>query len=257
MENSKLKVVMLCVNGQSSRIMYHGLAHHVVFERIILENKPSLMHMIGRRVRKLGILKVSGQLLFLVFNKIFYRISRVRIDQLICDYKLNDTSFPNDIVNKLDSINSKETICLLKNLKPDAVVVNGTRILSKDVLLSIDAPFINTHMGITLRYRGVHGGYWALVSGDSGNCGVTVHLVDHGIDTGGVLYQDTISVDCSDNFNTYPIHQIAKAIPLMKAALNDVRKKQLSIRQGALPSRLWYHPTLLEYLKHYMRNGVK
>src|SRR5438093_9923670 len=46
------------------------------------------------------------------------------------------------------------------------VVVNGTRIISEAVLTASDAVFINMHAGITPKYRGVHGGYWALYNGD-------------------------------------------------------------------------------------------
>ena len=45
-------------------------------------------------------------------------------------------------------------------------------------------PVINMHAGITLRYRGVHGGYWALAEQHPEWVGTTVHLVDPGIDTG-------------------------------------------------------------------------
>ena len=41
------------------------------------------------------------------------------------------------------------------------------------------------HAGITPQYRGVHGGYWAVVNNDPEHCGVTIHFVDKGIDTGG------------------------------------------------------------------------
>ena len=257
MENKKIRIVMLCGNGQSSRIMYHGLAHDVDVECVILENKPSSRIMIQRRMKKLGILKTSGQLLFMVINKLLAKKSQTRIKQLISDYGLNDGYFPNDLIRKVDSINSEEAISMLKRINPDAVVVNGTRIISKNVLSSIAAPFINTHMGITPKYRGVHGGYWALANGDPENCGVTVHLVDQGIDTGGVLYQDIFRAENCDNFNTYPIHQIAKAIPLMKAALNDVNGKRTNIKQGVLPSHLWYHPTLFEYVMHWLQKGVR
>jgi hypothetical protein len=60
-----------------------------------------------------------------------------------------------------------------------------------------------------------------------------------------------------EHFNLYPIHQIATAIPLMIAALNDVRQNQISFQPGGLPSQLWYHPTLFEYLKYWMQQGVR
>jgi folate-dependent phosphoribosylglycinamide formyltransferase PurN len=92
---------------------------------------------------------------------------------------------------------------------------------------------------------------------DEENCGVTIHLVDKGIDTGAVLYQATISTTKHDNFNTYPVHQIAKAIPLMKTALNDLSENRVNIKKGVDPSGLWYHPTLWEYLRRWILNGVK
>ena len=61
-------------------------------------------------------------------------------------------------------------------------MVNGTRIISSRVLDSIGCPIINTHAGITPRYRGVHGGYWALAEGHPEEVGTTVHLVDKGIE---------------------------------------------------------------------------
>jgi folate-dependent phosphoribosylglycinamide formyltransferase PurN len=72
----------------------------------------------------------------------------------------------------------------LKAINPDLVIVNGTRIISKKVLSSINSKFVNIHVGITPKYRGVHGTYWALVNNDVENSGVTVHFVDEGIDTG-------------------------------------------------------------------------
>ncbi len=69
------------------------------------------------------------------------------------------------------------------------VLVVGTRIISRKVLVAVAAPFINYHDGITPKYRGIHGGYWASAQSDLANFGVTVHLVDPGIDTGEVLYQ--------------------------------------------------------------------
>jgi methionyl-tRNA formyltransferase len=41
---------------------------------------------------------------------------------------------------------------------------------------SINSKFVNIHVGITPKYRGVHGTYWALVNNDVENSGVTVHL---------------------------------------------------------------------------------
>lgn len=258
MHNDKLKVVMLVGSDQSSRIMYHGICSDVDIKAIVLEDKASAQNRIlQRRIKRLGIVKVCGQILFILANKVLSRFSQTKIDYLLKYYELNTAPFPDTLLKKVDNVNHKEISQLLQEINPGAVVVNGTRILSEEILSSVDVPFINTHMGITPKYRGVYGGYWALAKGDSENCGVTVHLVDKGVDTGAVLYQERIDVGQSDNVNTYPIHQIAKAIPLMRSALQDVHKGLIQTKEGIYPSKLWYHPTLFEYLRYRIKDGVK
>lgn len=257
MQNKDLNIVMLVGKGQSSRIMYNALKDEVDITAVILEEKPSSWHLIRRRVKKIGLFKVFGQVLFILLNKILARMSIPRIMKLLIQFNLSDKEIPEETVQKVKSINSQKTIEILHRLNPDAIVVNGTRIISKKVLASVTSPFINTHMGITPKYRGIHCGYWAIAMNDKENCGVTIHLVDEGIDTGGVLNQDTISPTQHDNFNTYPILQIAKAIPLMKIALGDVSENRLTIKEGISPSKLWYHPTLFEYMWRRIFKGVR
>lgn len=250
---------MLCGSGRSSRIIYNGLVAipEASVECVILEDSPSALGMIRGRLKNLGVAKVFGQLLFMAFNKLLNKASAARIRELMNEYRISDAPIAHGILSKVDSINSTRTVELLTASAPDVVIVNGTRIISERILSAIRCPVINTHMGITPRYRGVHGGYWALANRDRENCGVTVHLVDCGIDTGGVLYQDIITPDRHDNFNTYPIHQLAKAIPLLKAALSDVRNNRLEVRPGVLPSSLWSHPTIFEYIRNWIKVGAK
>jgi methionyl-tRNA formyltransferase len=74
-------------------------------------------------------------------------------------------------------------------------------------------------VGITPEYRGVYGAYWALLNNDVENCGVTIHKVDKGIDTGALIKQAVIQIGNRDNFKTYPVHQYGVAIGLMKQTL--------------------------------------
>nr|WP_275976033.1 formyl transferase [Geothrix oryzisoli] len=236
--------------------MFHGLKAHVSIQCIIVESRVSNLALARRRVKKLGYRRVAGQLLFIACNKAMAYCSKARIRQIIRESGMEDGDFPETLVMHVPTINGQEVVERLKQLSPESVVVNGTRILSREVLAAVPVPFINTHVGMTPRYRGVHGGYWALANGDPDHCGVTVHLVDPGIDTGGVLYQATIHPDRRDNFNTLPVRQLSAAIPLMRAALDDVKHHRIQTRTGVLPSGLWSHPTLFQYLKTWMARGV-
>ncbi|HIC77878.1 MAG TPA: formyl transferase, partial [Sulfurovum sp.] len=227
-------------------------------QKIIIEEDVSKKTLLKNRVKRLGLLKVIGQVIFILFNKILSKLSKKQISYLKEKYLLDDSYFQKDLVKNVKSVNSAETKEIIESINPDIIIINGTRIISEEILLSTKATFLNTHAGVTPKYRGVHGGYWALTQKDYENCGVTVHLVDKGIDTGGILYQDTIVIDKNDNFNTYPYHQIAKAIPLMKSAIEDVINDSIKIvKRDDLKSQIWSHPSIYEYIKYRVLLGVK
>lgn len=255
--SARARIVLLAGDGLSTRVMYHGLREEFDIVEVMLEQKPSAFKMLRHRARKLGMAQTLGQLGFIVYSRMLGRASHPRIEQLLLQHGLSDAPIPTQVVSHVTSANERSVASRLRKLAPQAVVVNGTRILGKKLLATVDAPFINTHMGITPAYRGVHGGYWALVNDDRAHCGVTVHLVDAGVDTGGILYQALITPEADDNFATYPILQLVQGLPLMRVALRDIAAGRVAPSVSKGPSRQWYHPTLLGYWKTRLRRGVK
>ena len=153
------------------------------------------------------------------------------------------------------SVNEASSVDFINKLSPDIIVVNGTRIISKKNINLINCPLINIHVGITPKYRGVHGGYWALNNNDIKNCGVTVHLVDAGIDTGGILCQKSIKIKSTDNFITYPLLQTIKGLECLKEVL--VKNKFEETKKVASASKLYYHPTIINYLTNRFFKKIK
>lgn len=254
----KIKVLMLAGESDLTTLVFNGIKNDFSIEKVIVEEPVSKKQLLKRRVKKLGLMTVMGQLVFMLYNKLYLiKTSEKRIDEIKKNKSLDSQRIDEKIISKVSSVNSDETIMLLKKFQPDVVVVNGTRIIKKEVIEAIDAPFVNTHVGINPRYRGSHGGYWALADNDSKNCGVTVHLIDTGIDTGGILYQKVIDITNKDTLNTYPYLQVAAAIPLMKKAINDLASKTYKIQNVDLNSKIWSHPTIFQYLKNRIFHGVK
>ncbi len=248
------RVVMLAGPGDSTNIVYHAIQP----ELVILESRPSYIQFLSRRAQKLGWSTVIGQVCFRsVIVPLLRWSSHARVRQIKAQNELNDAPIPHEKVLSVRSINENAAISALKRANPHVVVVNGTRIIADRVLRSVAATFLNTHAGITPLYRGVHGGYWALASGDRENCGVTVHVVDVGIDTGEVICQVPIQPTAEDNFVSYSYLQLAAAIGPLKQAVQDALSGTL-IRRLPPPgkSRLWTHPTALQYLRN-RRKGVK
>ncbi len=253
------KIVMVAGEGESTHLVYHRLARTVGVHKVILESPVDRREFLRRRVKKLGLPTVAGQLLFKAFVDFpLQRTATARVREIKREFDLDDAPIPEEHVLRVPSINGPEALAHLRALDPAVVVVNGTRIISKKLLQAIAVPFINMHAGITPLYRGVHGGYWALANGDLEHCGVTVFLVDPGIDTGAIIAQATIRPTAADSYVTYPILQTAAGIPLLvdavKAALDG------TLRTAAPPagtSRLWSHPTLGQYLKARVRTGTR
>ncbi len=162
-------------------------------------------------------------------------------------------------VRHVASMNDDEARHLLDQLHPAITLVCGTRILDRQTLAVLGGPVVNFHAGITPLYRGVHGGYWALVEGRPDLVGSTLHLIDPGIDTGEVVAQVTFDVTPADSYVTYPyLHVAAVLEPLEKVVEGALsgRGLQPGPPGNDLPSKLRTHPTLLEYVRH-ARAGVR
>lgn len=254
-----MKIVLLCSPCFSTTVIYNAVNSRYPVDRVITETPMRGMALARRRMKKLGWFRVGGQVLFSVGLVPFIRrAAAARMKAILAHYRFDETPIPGDKITALDSVNDEACIRLLQEIKPDLVLVNGTRIISRKILESTDAVFINMHTGITPKYRGVHGGYWAMVNGDPSLCGVTIHLVDKGIDTGGILYQGLIPVTAADNYYTYPYLQFGEGIPLLLQAVEDLLQNRMQVRESLTrDSALWYHPTAWEYLYTRLTKGVR
>jgi methionyl-tRNA formyltransferase len=252
------KIILLAGKGFSTQAVYHALSESFNIEKVIIEQPVNRKEFIKRRIKKLGLFTVAGQVLFqFIIIPVLHILSKKRRRELIEAGALAMREIPPGKCIQVPSINDERVIELLDQLRPSVVIVNGTRIISKKVLEATSAKFVNTHAGITPAYRGVHGAYWALANNDAAHCGVTVHLVDTGIDTGGILYQGIIKVTPKDNFVTYPYIQIQAGIALLKKALADLKQGRAMVIQPGGESKLWSHPTIWQYVYNRIFLGVK
>lgn len=252
------KIIFLAAPGDSTNILYNAVNSWFPVHKVILEGKEERSVFIKRRVKKYGWIHLTGQVLFqLIVVKILNIFSGKRRKNIITENKLNLGSIEKSKVVEVDSVNDGVVLEILAELNPAVIVINGTRIISKKMLASVKCPIVNTHAGITPMYRGVHGAYWALVNDDAANCGVTVHLVDAGIDTGAILYQSKIEVGKQDNFVTYPYLQTAKAVALLKQAVADALENRIVPVTVKGRSVLWSHPTIWQYLYYRIFKNVK
>ena len=223
---------------------------------ILVEQPEAKAAIVKRRARLLGWHVALGQAACGIATKVLARRSRAHIEYLCREGGLDRTPLPAETVHAIGSVNSDAARTALARINPDIVAVYGTRIIRRDTLRAVPAPFINYHAGINPKYRGQHPGYWALVNGDAAHAGVTVHLVDEGVDTGDVLYQAPVAFSKEDNITTYQWRQMAVALPLLTAAIEDGLARRLRPFRVALPSAQYFPPTLWGYVWNGATRGV-
>lgn len=255
-------VLLLAGEGPSTRMVYHALRHRLPAEipvHVVLEAPVSRSVLVKRRIKRLGLMPVLGQLLFIAGVVPLLRArSMERVEEIMREHGLNDAAIP-EPVHRVESVNSPDVQALLRSLSPAVVVVNGTRIIGKATLAATSAPFVNMHAGITPAYRGVHGGYWALAEGRPELVGTTIHRVDEGIDTGAVIDQAYFRVTSRDSFWTYPYLHTAAGLPLLGRAVEEILNggSPARVPHRDLPSMLRYHPTAWGYLVQRLRRGAR
>jgi phosphoribosylglycinamide formyltransferase-1 len=253
-------IMLLGTAGPSTNILHNALCKAFPNVQLVLEAPVPKMQLLRRRAYARGWRLSLGQAAFAaVIVPLLRSVGRRRIDEIVAQSGL-DLAPPAHALN-VSSVNSDEARAVLSHEQPSVVVVNCRRIISAETLDCVPSPFINIHAGVTPRFRGVHGGYWALVEGCPELAGTTIHLVDQGIDTGPILAQRTFTIGHGDSFATYPYLHLAVGLPVLVETIEAIlRSDQLVPRppiEGAESSRLWQHPTAWGYLSARVRKRVK
>lgn len=252
----KIKIILLARNCDSTKIVYNYLTKQIPIESVILENAMGRKKQFLNRVRLLGFVNAISQVGFMLMIFPLIRLfSQKRKKEIFKQYDLDDTAWPGNKIIRVKTLNSDHARKLLKDLNPDLILVNGTRILSKKTLEAVSAPFINIHTGITPAFRGVHGGYWAIATGKKKLFGTTIHYVDQGVDTGGIIEQTFQTPSPQDNFYTYPYLQYAAILPALQRVVSSfVAGEKPALKEPVVAdSAIWYHPTIWQWVKNLKR----
>lgn len=101
-----------------------------------------------------------------------------------------------------EKIREKEFIELIGSFNMDAIIVVAYgQILPEEILRIPKYGCINLHGSLLPRYRGAAPIQWALIKGEK-KTGVTTILMDKGMDTGDILFQEESDIDQQDTAGT-------------------------------------------------------
>ncbi|WP_438753524.1 formyl transferase [Pararhizobium sp. O133] len=249
-------ILVVTAGGRNPQILINAVAARFGDVAVLQEQPESKAIFVKRRARKLGWMTAIGQLATMVASRLGKRFTEQRADDIIRDYGVSDRDDPSIPTTSIESINSDEALRHIHALMPAVILLVSCRMLSPATLAAMPCPVINFHAGINPQYRGLMGGYWARVERDEENFGATVHLVDVGVDTGGILYQSRMKPSKSDTMHTYPLLQTAASTDIVVKAIDDALSGMLKPLTTNGTSRQWYHPPIWTWLWNGFSRGI-
>lgn len=103
----------------------------------------------------------------------------------------------------------------MRRLSPDFFMAVGYMLLLNGALLSLPRVIAaNFHASLLPAYRGKHPVFWALRHGEPW-CGLTVHEMGPGLDTGDIIFQVRVPTRESDSVSAVYDRIMAESIPLV------------------------------------------
>jgi phosphoribosylglycinamide formyltransferase-1 len=116
---------------------------------------------------------------------------------------------------------------------PDLTVCAGfMRILPPRVVAALSPQLINTHPALLPAFPGAHAVRDALAAGVV-QTGVTVHIVDEGVDTGPIIVQEAVAIEPGDTESE--LHERIKTVErrLLTQAVLDIANNRVNLRELA------------------------
>lgn len=116
------------------------------------------------------------------------------------------------------SVNSKESLEILKSFEPDLLIsIAGNQIFKSGLINLAKHGCLNLHTALLPKYRGLMPSFWVLKN-DEKKTGVSVFFVDEGIDSGPILVQKEIPIG---NLTQQKLIEVSKKIG-MDAILESI-----------------------------------
>lgn len=128
--------------------------------------------------------------------------------------------------------NEAEAVAWLRERRPDAVAFTGGGLVRAPLLEAAGVGVLNAHMGVLPPYRGMDVVEWPILEGrhESVGLGVTLHLMDRGVDTGPIVAVHRVPIRAGDTMERLR----TRFEPVMVEAILDGLRR---IRDGRLEPR--------------------
>ena len=241
-----LRIVVLTYPCESAAVLLEHLrARGFDVAAVVLQRNRSV-NRCWRLVRYLGLLRVLRLALDRLRAQLFPgRSQRWRLDAFYAAQA--------DRLVVVPHLNAPACRAALESLRPDVAIVGGAGILRPEVFGIPRFGTLNVHPGLLPRYRGCSPVTWAVA--ERGDTGVTVHVVDSGIDTGPIVAQTLVAAQPGDTLATLSRRLLDVGLGLLTDALDSLQRGA-PLLAGEQPEKgsHYHHPAPLSVRRRAERN---
>lgn len=158
----------------------------------------------------------------------------------------------------VQDLNSVACVTALQQMRPEILLFGGVPIIRANILAVPKVCTLNVHMALLPEFRGMNVAEWSIFNGAP--VGVTVHQVDPGVDTGAILYRETIDVrDCNTIAAMRAKVSRQQHLTLAKCTRLLVENKLSPIPQKKSAGKQFYlmHEKLKNIVERQLANGYQ
>jgi methionyl-tRNA formyltransferase len=210
----------------------------------------------GRRASFVGKAKKTYKVFGLKFF-LFYSLEYVKSKILKKDVKkiLEDHDIP--IIQLPFNINHTDSIKTISQYNPDLIVsILGNQIFKKPILDLPRKGCINLHTSLLPKYRGMMPTFWSLLN-DEKEIGVSVFLMDEGIDTGPVISQAITPIKSTDSQKTLIQRTKKIGMQLIIDAIELIKEDKVQFISNENLESSYYSYPKSEDVKLFLKKGKK
>lgn len=253
-----MKIILLCASNANQK----ALANKI-------HNKFKLDQIVVKIPEKIDLKKIN-------FEKFFNKLEKL-LASFLTLFKLRNTwfnmlnyyfdiypDFPIEPKAYVTDINEIIVRKIIKNSKPDLVLISGTNLLKEEILIQINkyGKAMNLHTGISPYIKGGPDcTYWALYLREFGLIGNTIMWIDKGIDSGNIITTEQTKLEGNESLLELKIKAMNHGHELYLKVIDRFckRLKLPSVPQSNLkPRRLFlskhwrFHNIIFSLLNFYI-----
>ena len=215
---------------------------------------------------KIKRLFTSKYKLILIRNFFYNLIYKIFLLQVSKEKEKTEEEYFGDVdVKSINELNNRKRLFILdgnhninhavnneriKAIEPDVIVVMGTSLIKDEIINIPKLGILNLHTGLSPAYRGGMTNFWPFIYREIGLCGVTVHKLDIGIDSGEIIFHGKPDIESGDTYSSINCKSIIIGTKLMIQAINDISRGNLVSYQQAKGGRLFFNRDYNGYMAY-------